>query len=153
MCTGCEMKHEPDNSFHARTLERPTCTEYYVTDADDDPSAAFSRAAELIADNGFQTIQEKVYGRKHARDEILTTRATELRERGLDDSLPLTFVEGEPAASSTATLVVGVESLTRQSTANVQVTDEWERYSLDWDAFGRAGAAGSAAGGAGPDSG
>lgn len=88
-----------------RTLERPWCTEYYVTAAVDDPGVTldvvherYFELAALVASKRIQPIQEKVYGRVDAKPDILAARANEFGRHGLDASLPVTFMQGMPVA-------------------------------------------------------
>ena len=92
------------STLELHTLNRPWCTEYYVTAAVVDPRpdvdaarACYAELAELVASHAIEPIQEKIYGHIDIRRDVLAARATEFRARGLDAALPVTFIEGGPA--------------------------------------------------------
>lgn len=85
-------------------VERDSCTEFYLTgsiatDFAEDSSmyAVFSELADILACDGIQVIQEKVYGLRSAKEAIMKARDAALAEHGLDPALPVTFLEGKPA--------------------------------------------------------
>ncbi len=56
----------------------------------------FGRAAAGLLRGSVAPIQEKIYGRVSAKNDILETRRRVYRERGIDPDLPCMFIEGEP---------------------------------------------------------
>lgn len=91
-------------TLELRTLERPWCTEYYVTATIDGPCAdvdaaraCYADLAELIARHAIEPIQEKIYGHLDTRRGVMAARADEFGGHGLDAALPVTFIEGRPA--------------------------------------------------------
>lgn len=96
---------QADVRHYFRRVERPAFTEAYLTvipRAELPLEAAaelmMARAAEITAEEGVQTIQEKIYGLRTAKTIALDARRTAYRRRGLDASFTPTFVEGRPAA-------------------------------------------------------
>ena len=63
-----------------------------------DPAEAYSRLAEQVKASGVEPISEKAYGTLAIRSEVLEARRSAFREHGLDADLPLTYLEGRPAA-------------------------------------------------------
>ncbi|MDK1020023.1 MAG: RidA family protein [Candidatus Hydrogenedentes bacterium] len=85
-------------------VERDSCTEFYLTGSiamdyakDSSTNALFSELADILARDGIQVIQEKVYGLRTAKEAIMKARDAALAEHGLDPALPVTFLEGKPA--------------------------------------------------------
>lgn len=106
MTTQTLNEHAVD-TIQIRTLERPWCTEYYLTAAVDDPTASvdtvqtrYGEIAGLVASRDIQPIAEKIYGRADAREEVLAARGVQLLRHGLDPGLPVTFIEGRPASGA-----------------------------------------------------
>ena len=88
-----------------RTLERSSHLEWFLTGtpAEGNASAEASRevfalAAEVLASNRVEVLQEKVYGLRSDREKLLAVRREELAQRDLDARIPVTFLEGPPAA-------------------------------------------------------
>ncbi|MFC1744125.1 Rid family hydrolase [Candidatus Riflebacteria bacterium] len=80
-------------------LESNLYTEYFLTlpaTESDSPTCHFNKLADFIIDNGVQPIQEKVYGRISAREQIIKCREQCYKEKGLDTGLPFTFIQGQP---------------------------------------------------------
>ncbi len=89
-----------------RGAERETFTEYHVTAtvgsgavlegggcvADD----LIGRAAAEMAKRKIQPIQEKFYGRRSVRADVLRHRQESYRKYGLDADVPVTWIEGLP---------------------------------------------------------
>lgn len=86
-----------------RPSVRESFTEYHVTAAieggmtvSEAAEAAYGRVAALFIDKGIQPIQEKVYGLSAVREIVLQTRDAIFRGRGLDRTMPITWIEGTP---------------------------------------------------------
>ncbi len=84
--------------------ERDSCTEFYLTGSvpagfaeDSSMHTIFSEMAGILAREGIQVVQEKVYGLHTAKDAIMKARDAALTEHGLDTALPVTFLQGKPA--------------------------------------------------------
>ncbi|HJP36904.1 MAG TPA: RidA family protein, partial [Gammaproteobacteria bacterium] len=91
------------NRVDVSRAERDSCTEFYLTgsitsDTAEDSSmrAIFSELATILARDGIEVIQEKVYGRHTAKEAIMKARDAALAEHGLDPALPVTFLDGTP---------------------------------------------------------
>ena len=91
--------------FTARSTEHPTHTEWFLTGTPGTPKAGpaearevYSHAAKALAEHHIQVVQEKVYGLRPERAAILAVRRDELARRDLDAAVPVTFLEGTPAA-------------------------------------------------------
>jgi enamine deaminase RidA (YjgF/YER057c/UK114 family) len=91
----------------ARQVAHATHTEWYLTarPAADRPPAkaacdAFTAVAGLLAEQGISVLQEKIYGLRGSREEILGQRGEVLSQRGLDAGSPVTFLEGAPASGA-----------------------------------------------------
>ncbi len=89
--------------LHVRPSARESFTEYHVTatidgvmPADEAADSLFTRVAAVLREKGIQTMQEKIYGLVAVRDEVLRHRERIYRERGLDGTLPATWIEGTP---------------------------------------------------------
>ena len=54
------------------------------------------RIAALFVDKGIQPLQEKVYGLSAIRELVLQQRGEIFRSRGLDRTLPVTWIQGTP---------------------------------------------------------
>jgi len=88
----------------ARSTEHPPHTEWFLTGtpaaAEAGPAEAralFAEAAKLLADEGIQAMQEKVYGLREQREAILAARREEYARHDVDAAVPVTFLEGPPA--------------------------------------------------------
>ena len=89
--------------IEVRTSVRDSFTEFHLTATVEDTGAAgptaeqlfTSLAAELLA-RRIQPIQEKLYGLSRVRDEVLKWRDRIYRLRGLDRTMPVTWIEGGP---------------------------------------------------------
>lgn len=86
-----------------RASERETFIEYHVTATFDGPAAAgpaadelFDAVAAVLGEHRIQPIQEKIYGLTRVRDEVLRRRDSIYRLRGLDRTMPVTWIEGTP---------------------------------------------------------
>jgi enamine deaminase RidA (YjgF/YER057c/UK114 family) len=83
--------------------DRVSFVEYHITasvqgslrasQAADD---VFTQIAAILIGRKIQPMQEKVYGRRSASAEILAHRDAVYRERGLDRTMPVTWIEGTP---------------------------------------------------------
>jgi enamine deaminase RidA (YjgF/YER057c/UK114 family) len=89
--------------LEVRASERPTYTEYHVTATIEGPmrpgAAAdelFDKVASLLVDRRIQPIQEKLYGLTGARACVLKRRDAIYRQRGLDRTMPVTWIQGRP---------------------------------------------------------
>jgi enamine deaminase RidA (YjgF/YER057c/UK114 family) len=89
--------------LEVRASERKTFTEFHVTAANEGGMSAGSAAEELFArvaatlvDRGIQPIQEKLYGTTTVRCEVLKRRDSIYRLRGLDRTMPVTWIQGTP---------------------------------------------------------
>jgi len=88
-----------------RTVKRQSFTDYYLTvladpesAADDAADAVLQCVAKVVAEKSIQPIQEKLYGVRAGAKQILAARRTAFLDHGLDPALPVTYVEGTPAA-------------------------------------------------------
>ena len=85
-----------------RESERGSFTEYHVTvsatGGAGSPFEMLGQLAAVLADRKIQPIQEKFYGRKELRTEILRSREAAYRRHGLDAAVPVTWIEGLPLA-------------------------------------------------------
>jgi enamine deaminase RidA (YjgF/YER057c/UK114 family) len=86
-----------------RPSARESFTEYHVTatvdghaSAGEAAEAIFTRVAALLLDKGIQPIQEKLYGLSSVREDVLAVRDDIFRSRGLDRTMPVTWIEGMP---------------------------------------------------------
>ena len=89
------------NSLISRSVDRATHTEYFLTAtpaAGQGPREVFAEAADFLSKNRVQVLQEKVYGLRSKRAQLLSARKEELARRDLDTSFPITFLQGPPAA-------------------------------------------------------
>ena len=90
---------EKADGVTVRSLELDSHTQYYVTAASGDPVADFSTVAEVVAERQIESFQEKIYGLAGPKDEILGLRKAQYSARGLDATLPVTYVDGTPLSS------------------------------------------------------
>lgn len=86
-----------------RTSERETFTECHVTASPGTPAAAgpaaeqlFATVAAALIEHRIQPVQEKLYGLTQVRDEVMRHRDSVYRLRGLDRTMPATWIEGAP---------------------------------------------------------
>jgi enamine deaminase RidA (YjgF/YER057c/UK114 family) len=91
----------PDNCRLAvRETRRETFSEFHVTATVADSGASAGKmlglVAAALADRGIQPIQEKIYGRAVAREDVLRRRDAAWHQRGLDVTAPVTWIEGRP---------------------------------------------------------
>ena len=63
-----------------------------------DPAEAYRRLAEQVRASGLEPLSEKTYGTLKIRSKVLEARRSAFRDLGLDADLPLTYLEGRPAA-------------------------------------------------------
>ena len=92
--------------IQVRTSARDTFTEYHLTAVVAGPGSAgpvaeslfAALAAELVA-RRIQPVQEKIYGLARVRKEVLRQRDRIYRLRGLDRTMPVTWIEGGPLQS------------------------------------------------------
>ena len=89
--------------LEARASEHNSFTEFHVTATVEGAMPAgvaaeelFNRVAATLVDRGIQPIQEKLYGLTRVRGEILKRRDAIYRMRGLDRTMPVTWVQGTP---------------------------------------------------------
>lgn len=89
--------------FEVKASERESFTEYFVTASIEGEMRAeaaalelFTQLAAILIGNGIQPIQEKLYGTTKVRAEVLKQRDTIYRQRGLDRSMPVTWIQGTP---------------------------------------------------------
>lgn len=95
--------HRGTCRIEVKASERDSFTEFHLTAPVEGTGAAgpaaeqlfTSLAAELMA-RRIQPIQEKLYGLSRVRDEVLKWRDRIYRLRGLDRTMPVTWIEGEP---------------------------------------------------------
>ncbi len=135
---------EPLTTSHLdiRTVERRSYTEYYLTASADDSSATaerqFSEMASVLAERGIQPIQEKVYGRTEARDEIPDVRAREFGKRDLNLDRPFSYVEQPPMCGSDLAGVQlwGIASSARADTSVLTVAHDGHPPARCWEAPG-----------------
>jgi len=86
-----------------RQLERESSTDYFITATVERPLSAvaaadelFSQVASALVLKRIQPFQEKVYGRTGARNAVLKRRDTIYRQRGLDRTMAVTWIQGAP---------------------------------------------------------
>jgi enamine deaminase RidA (YjgF/YER057c/UK114 family) len=86
-----------------RQSERESFTDYFITATIEGPLPAAAAADELFAKvaaalvlKRIQPFQEKVYGLTGVRAAVLKRRDTIYRQRGLDRTMPVTWVQGAP---------------------------------------------------------
>jgi len=87
-----------------RQLKRGSFTEYYVTaSAEPDASGAesarrlFSDLAVLLEKEGIQVIQEKIYGKRELKTQVLEIRRASFSKGSLEQTeIPVTYLEGAP---------------------------------------------------------
>ena len=92
-------------SLHVQEVSRGEHTDCYLTaSAPPDLSAAaaarslYSRIGAILAAQGLEPVQEKIYGLDRERPAVLRSRRSALQARGLDESLPVSYLEGRPAS-------------------------------------------------------
>ncbi len=86
-----------------QSSEHRTFTDYRITATVDGPMPAgaaadelFSQVASALVSRKIQPIQEKVYGLTRARANVLSRRDSIYRQRGLDRTMPVTWIQGDP---------------------------------------------------------
>ena len=86
-----------------RPSERDSFTEYHLTATLTEPMGVeeaadelFGQVASAVARLGIQPISEKLYGLCAARERVLKRRDATYRLRGLDRTMPVTWVQGRP---------------------------------------------------------
>jgi len=71
-----------------------------VNDKDADPIATcreiYSQIAEIIKQTKIQILQEKIFGSTSIQKNILKAREDALRDYGVYEELPITYIEGQP---------------------------------------------------------
>jgi enamine deaminase RidA (YjgF/YER057c/UK114 family) len=105
-------RHTPHSSmggqlFSVRVLEQSSHIEWFLTgrpareqttsDVADD---LFARTADVLAENHVEVLYEKIFGLRSERGRILEFRRQALTKRGLDATVPVTFLEGVPATGA-----------------------------------------------------
>lgn len=58
----------------------------------------FDEVAETLVEHAIEPIQEKIYGRCSDRAQVLRIREESYRAKGLDPTLPVTYLQGSPPA-------------------------------------------------------
>lgn len=83
--------------------EHKTFTDYRITATVEGamPAGAaaddvFSQIASIMVARKIQPIQEKIYGLKRAKANVLSRRDSIYRQRGLDRTMPVTWIQGDP---------------------------------------------------------
>jgi enamine deaminase RidA (YjgF/YER057c/UK114 family) len=86
-----------------RESERASFSDYFITatvqGAMSSGAAAddlFSQVASALIRMGIQPFQEKLYGSSRVRADVLKRRDTIYRQRGLDRTMPVTWIQGTP---------------------------------------------------------
>ena len=86
-----------------RPSERDSFTEYHLTATLTEPRGVeaaadelFGQVAAAVARLGIQPISEKLYGLTTARERVLKRRDATYRLRGLERTMPVTWVQGGP---------------------------------------------------------
>lgn len=89
--------------LEVRATERDSFTEFHVTatvigaaPASVIAERVFNQIAATIAERKIQVIQEKCYGLSAVSEEVLAWRDACYRRRGIDRSIPVTWLEGRP---------------------------------------------------------
>ncbi len=97
------METTGHSRLEVRASPRASFTEFHLTATIERPATAaaaaeelFARVAAVLAERGIQPIQEKVYGLTRVRDEVLAVRAAAYRKHRLDDTMPVTWLQGTP---------------------------------------------------------
>lgn len=90
-----------------RTIPHRSFSEVFVTvlgregpDLAQAVEIAFTDAACILAEKNVQVIQEKIFGLRGHKSEILKRRSLAYIDHGLDATVPCTFVEGAPIHDS-----------------------------------------------------
>jgi len=95
-----EVREAQGWTFAVRATERDSFTEYHLTGTVERAGRAIdellAHAAAVMAERGIQTIQEKFYGNRTARTDVLRRRETAYRREELDFGVPVTWIEGAP---------------------------------------------------------
>lgn len=99
---------EDGTALKVSRLERASHTEFYLVGSVEEAApnteevvgAQYAEVAAILAADGIQPIQEKVYGLAGERDTIARIRADAFRKEGLDPAMPFTFLEGRPIDDS-----------------------------------------------------
>lgn len=96
--------------LEVRASKRDSFTEFHVTatvegaDAVENGRCAaddlIGQVAAELAKRRVQPIQEKFYGRREVRDDVLRHREDAYRRHGLDAEVPVTWIEGIPLGGS-----------------------------------------------------
>jgi enamine deaminase RidA (YjgF/YER057c/UK114 family) len=86
-----------------RQSERESFTDYFITATVEKPLSAaaaaeevFSQVAAALVLKRIQPFQEKAYGLTGVRAAVLKRRDTIYRQRGLDRTMPVTWIQGTP---------------------------------------------------------
>lgn len=89
--------------LEVRASQRETFTEFHITatidgDVPADVAAEdlFSQVAATLVEHSIQPIQEKLYGLTTVRAAVMKSRNTIYRARGLDRTMPVTWLQGTP---------------------------------------------------------
>jgi len=89
--------------LEVRASERESFTEFHVTARIEGAARAgeaaedlFRQVAAVLVERRIQPIQEKLYGLANARTEVMKRRDTIYRQRGLDRTMPVTWIQGTP---------------------------------------------------------
>jgi enamine deaminase RidA (YjgF/YER057c/UK114 family) len=89
--------------LETQVSEHKTFTEYRITATVEGamPAGAaaddlFGQVASTLVNRKIQPIQEKIYGLTRARSNVLARRDGIYRQRGLDRTVPVTWIQGEP---------------------------------------------------------
>ncbi len=90
-----------------RASERESFIEYHLTatlsDCNDTALAAlelFQKVADALLQHRIQPVQEKLYGLVVVKEMVMEKRDQVLRQRGLDRTMPVTWIEGIPMDDS-----------------------------------------------------
>ncbi|AOS45606.1 hypothetical protein Verru16b_02689 [Lacunisphaera limnophila] len=127
-----------------RVSERETFTEYHVTASPESPVAAgpaaeqlFAAVAAALVEHRIQPVQEKIYGLTAVREEVLRQRDSIYRLRGLDRTMPVTWIEGTPlhAGGFAGVQIWGVASRDGQACVSTVENDVTGRARL-WTGAG-----------------
>ena len=60
---------------------------------------AYGPALEQLKQHGMEIVHERVFGSLAVRNQVLAARSEAMRERSLDDGVPVTYVQGQPLCS------------------------------------------------------
>ena len=89
--------------IEVRSSVRDTFTEVHLTATAEGPAPAgfmaeelFNAVAAALMEQRIQPVQEKIYGLRRVQEQVMQQRDSIYRLRGLDRTVPVTWIEGTP---------------------------------------------------------